>query len=406
MDDEKEKEADMPHVQDKKSKMEGVEDDKASTTEGGLLAGWTSEDRRKSQRHLMNATSINVGSVPTPFEEKVFGAVGDTLASILRYVLKRWHKAMKMTLDRHSLKPVKVEQQLQLIAQYLRWYHQEHEATYGTMEKQNASEPSAKGTVTIRSTGYAAEVFLGVIMADRVWVLNQRRKDLCKTEGFVPIEPSSLTDDSKYCTICCDELGVANPEGDIENPVRVVICCHQVFGENCLKIWLKENWKTFDRDTCPNCRFKFPETFLEKLLGKDWKRMRDGKDDDGEDSEDEEDEDQGSQSEENDQSGSGESSEEGAESATSEEQTPVAEARPTTPQTTEQFVSIVIVEEGLPFAEPLSAEVDTPMGNTQEVEGTQSEVSEAVQEAITIALPAEVQVVASIEREDVFMLEG
>jgi len=402
----KEEVADMPDPQEK-SKMEGVVEDKATTSISGLLAGWTNKDREKSKRYLIDATSVNAGSVPTPFEEKVFTAVGGLLASIMKYVLKRWHKAMRMSLDKHSLKPIRTAHQVQLIMEYLSWYHRDYESAYGVMEKYDGPQDIPKETVMIRSTGYAAEVFLGIIMADRVRALNQKRKALCETQGFVSVETSTLKGDDKYCSICCDELGVANPEGDIEEPVRMVTCCHQVFGEKCLKIWLKENWKTFDRDTCPNCRFKFPQAFIRKLLGKEWKRKRSGRDDDDdEDSENDEDDDPGSESDQSDQSGSGDSAEESIESENHPEQIPAAEAQPSTPHTTEQFVNIVVAEEGPPFAEQLSAEVDTPMTNTQDFDDTQVEIIEVIEPAVIAVQGPETSVRASVERADDFMLEG
>jgi len=402
MDDEKEKMIDMPDVQEQQDKKEGGDEDKAATSTSGLLAGWTSQDRKKSKEYLVNATSVNAGSTATPFEEKVFKAVGETLARILRYVLKRWHKAMRIRLEKHTLRAIKAEAQVELIMTYLKLYEKEYELAFGLMEEQNHAQTDPVSTVHIRSTGYAAEVFLGIIMADRVWAINQKRKALCETHNFMTVDVNTLTEENQYCNICCDELGVANPEGELEKPIRVVICCHQVFGENCLKLWLKENWKTFDRDTCPNCRFKFPESFLKKLLGKEWKRRKDGCEDDDESDEDEDDD--GSQSNvDEDERGSGDSSED---IGTSSEDTHIAEARPATPQTTEQFVNIVVVEGGLPFAEPFSAEVDTPMSNTQDEEHTQIEVTEVVEDVLPTTTLVTAEILPSVEREDDFMTEG
>ncbi len=53
------------------------------------------------------------------------------------------------------------------------------------------------------------------------------------------------------CIICYNEFGLKNPDGFIENPVRLPKCKH-VFGDRCLKQWLQ------DSDSCPYCRDKLP----------------------------------------------------------------------------------------------------------------------------------------------------
>ena len=42
-----------------------------------------------------------------------------------------------------------------------------------------------------------------------------------------------------------------NPDGVIENPIRLPKCKH-IFGEKCIKKWFQ------DSDTCPYCRDKLP----------------------------------------------------------------------------------------------------------------------------------------------------
>jgi hypothetical protein len=53
------------------------------------------------------------------------------------------------------------------------------------------------------------------------------------------------------CTICYNDIGVENPDGIIENPIRLPRCKH-IFGEKCIKKWFQ------DSDTCPYCRDKLP----------------------------------------------------------------------------------------------------------------------------------------------------
>ncbi|KAG9248550.1 hypothetical protein BJ878DRAFT_547979 [Calycina marina] len=69
------------------------------------------------------------------------------------------------------------------------------------------------------------------------------------------IQAEDLTDEYKCCTICYNNLGVPNPEGLVEQAVRLPKCKH-IFGEKCLIKWFKDSFK--DRDTCPYCRDKLP----------------------------------------------------------------------------------------------------------------------------------------------------
>lgn len=322
-----------------------------------LLAGWTMQERQQSKQYLVNATSTNAARLPTPYEEKVFKAVGQPLEKIMRFVLKRWHKSMKTRLDKHSLKTVKTQIQVDLIMTYLKLYQKEYESEFGLMEEQEHPQSSGQPTVHIRSIGYAAEVFLGIIMADRIWAINQQRKASCRAKGFVDVDVKLLDADERYCTICCDELGVANPEGNIEQPVRVVICCHQIFGQSCLKVWLKENWKSFDRDTCPNCRFKFPESFVEKFLGEDHKTKKDRavEDEEGDDARD-----SASESEVEEQN---ETSESSNDTATSTGEASVVEAQASTMDAVDNHVEEPAAASS--SAAPVDSAFDTPMGNSQ-----------------------------------------
>ncbi|KFY37107.1 hypothetical protein V494_04893, partial [Pseudogymnoascus sp. VKM F-4513 (FW-928)] len=65
------------------------------------------------------------------------------------------------------------------------------------------------------------------------------------------VELSSLAGDDRNCIICYNEFGIKNPDGNIECAVRLPKCKH-VFGDHCLKHWLK------DSDSCPYCRDKLP----------------------------------------------------------------------------------------------------------------------------------------------------
>lgn len=53
------------------------------------------------------------------------------------------------------------------------------------------------------------------------------------------------------CIICYNDFGTPNPEGIIEQPLRLPKCKH-TFGNVCIKKWFEE------ADSCPYCRDKLP----------------------------------------------------------------------------------------------------------------------------------------------------
>ncbi|KAE8447586.1 hypothetical protein EG329_010557 [Mollisiaceae sp. DMI_Dod_QoI] len=65
------------------------------------------------------------------------------------------------------------------------------------------------------------------------------------------VKVKDLTDADRTCIICYNEFGVSNPEGEIENPIRLPKCKH-IFGDKCIKKWFE------DSDSCPYCRDKLP----------------------------------------------------------------------------------------------------------------------------------------------------
>ena len=90
----------------------------------------------------------------------------------------------------------------------------------------------------------------------------------------------SLSEDGKHCSICQDPMGIANAEGVKEAPIKLVICCGQVIGERCMRMWLQEFcFPDIQRDSCPVCRFVFPGKFLDKLFGREdenWSNTAEG----------------------------------------------------------------------------------------------------------------------------------
>lgn len=75
------------------------------------------------------------------------------------------------------------------------------------MEENNVIPPGPQGAakpnvVVIRSTGYCAKVFMGLLMADRFFVVQKKRKEERERLGFIELEASDLEDDAKNCPIC------------------------------------------------------------------------------------------------------------------------------------------------------------------------------------------------------------
>lgn len=123
-----------------------------------------------------------------------------------------------------------------------------------------------EGSIHINSTGYGVKHLIGLMLADRLqvidWYLRQQREQVC----FERVGSMELPADSKNCCVCQDPLDTETPEGTLEQGLMMVICCHQVIGENCLKHWLSRSGPAI-RKNCPNCRFDFPTCFLVKLFG-------------------------------------------------------------------------------------------------------------------------------------------
>jgi len=187
------------------------------------------------------------------------------------------------------LRPLKEREHVDLIMDYLKIFHEEYERLFGLMEDCRPHSSAAGGggviadspdggnnngslgvikdnTVYIRSTGYGAKVFLGLLMADRLHVVERTRKEERERLAYETVDISELPEDGKYCPVCQDLLGVQTPEGTIEAPIKLLICCGQVIGETCLKSWLGEWVNDQQKNSCPCCRFQFPKSFLEKLF--------------------------------------------------------------------------------------------------------------------------------------------
>jgi hypothetical protein len=206
----------------------------------------------------------------TPIEEDISGQFGPTMVMILKEALKRWAPAMLSKLrNQPDLRPVPLMDDIYLIMNYLGVFEHFYASMFGKMEDGSSRQVEAGEDMSlhIRSTAFCAKLFLGFIMADRLHVVNIRRQQERQDIGFVGLDVSMLADDSKNCPICLDLMGVEIRDGIKEFPIKLVACCSQVIGHLCLKTWLCEFIIGDEyRNTCPMCRFNFPETFLDKLF--------------------------------------------------------------------------------------------------------------------------------------------
>lgn len=206
----------------------------------------------------------------TPIEKILSGQFGPTMVTILQGVLGRWAPPM-LTKLRHQPGPgpVPMMEHIDLIMSYLRVFEHDYASVFGKIENGDSRlvEDGEDKLLHITSTAYCAKVFLGLLMADRLLVINAHRQREQHDIGFVELDVSTLADDSKHCPICLDPMGVEDPEGAKEYPIKLVTCCSQVIGHHCLKVWLCKFINEDEyQNTCPLCRFNFSETFLDKLF--------------------------------------------------------------------------------------------------------------------------------------------
>lgn len=158
-----------------------------------------------------------------------FGAV---MSSIIKDVLQKWFKAMRVKLrDTPEFRPINEKGQVDLIMDYLRDFENKYESEFGKLEETVAKPDEAKNhTVYIRSTAHGTKVFLALLMADRLNVIDEKRRKQRERICFVELSASDLEEDSKNCPICNDVMGFQSAEGKNESPVKLVACCGQILG--------------------------------------------------------------------------------------------------------------------------------------------------------------------------------
>ncbi|TAQ90616.1 hypothetical protein B7494_g1073 [Chlorociboria aeruginascens] len=244
-----------------------------------LLPNFTLETRKASKQIWYNSESSTILGQFTHLEEVLISQFGWIVVSILKEILQRWDAALCESLEGDAdFRPIKKKKQADLVMLHLRYFHLEYERKYGRMEhaKSPATALFKRDVCHIKSTGYGIKLFLGFMMVDRLNVVNWKLKAKRENIGFLELNGPSL--EGQDCPVCHEPLDPANPDGAQENSLKLVICCRQTIGEECLKLWLSGR-DTFGcpNETCPVCRYKFPNQFLNKLYGSEAKAQARGK---------------------------------------------------------------------------------------------------------------------------------
>ena len=195
-----------------------------------MFPGYTSETRRQS-RVFIHAERLY--HKLTAIEEPLLAQFGYDMAQIIRDVLSNWAKAtQEMVRSLPGLRPIYAIEKVDIIMEFLKMYDQRYVLKFGWMDTSSAdSIGEVKDyTVCIRSTAYGTKIFLGLLMADRIQIMDLKRRDERERIGFEELITSELAEDSKNCPICQEVMGVQTSEGHQEIPIKLVVCCGQVFG--------------------------------------------------------------------------------------------------------------------------------------------------------------------------------
>lgn len=180
--------------------------------------------------------------------------------------MKRWGRELNTRLRQgNQLRDPKNSDSISLVCCYLEKFTENFEAFFGTMERyEEMKDP--KGAVAIKSTGFCAKLAVGLMMTGRLHVINHLRRRERERICFETITPAKLALGDQVCFTCLQPYFEPGEEEDIEQPIKLVICCNQIIGFDCLKTWLNMPSATgVLKKTCPVCRFEFPKCFLDRF---------------------------------------------------------------------------------------------------------------------------------------------
>ncbi|PVH89726.1 hypothetical protein DL98DRAFT_579514 [Cadophora sp. DSE1049] len=233
-----------------------------------LCEGYTAAAREASKAYLMTKSSKAYGKL-TPAEEPITARFGSTVECMIKKILRDWSPEMKRVLNNgNPLQHINQRDQVRLIMKHLDIFHQAWETKFGMMEIPGAHrdlQASSSSEIYITTTGYGCKVLLGLMMADRIHVVERKRKQERFQICFQRVDVGILDEDSKECFVCKNQMGIEDEDGVKEQPIRLTICCDKVIGEDCMKKWCEA--KGQEQHDCPFCRSKFTDHFWEKLFG-------------------------------------------------------------------------------------------------------------------------------------------
>ena len=192
--------------------------------------------------------------------------LGHHVAAIMMELLPRWTNEM-IKLNKELPFTRAIEESLdniQIIKKYATLFKHAWEEVFGKMDGTDMLwlpldvEPPFYHSL---STGDTARKFFGLMLRTRLQAMEQRRLTWRAVIAFIDVPLKKLPEDVKDCHICQQTLGVPNDDGEMEMPIRVVACCGNYFGANCLRRWYGE----FENAKCPLCKWVASTEFLEKL---------------------------------------------------------------------------------------------------------------------------------------------
>jgi hypothetical protein len=193
--------------------------------------------------------------------------LGHHVNKIITSVLEKWTEDMTKVIERLPFtKPIELgADNWEIMDQYVDKFKRAWEAEFGVMDDDEifwvpiSTDPAF---VQIRSTGAAAKMFFCLMLLTRLQALERRRQGWRAISALESVHLGELPADVKDCHICREPLGVPNDDGEVEMPIRVLACCGNYFGVNCLRRWYGE----FGNSACPLCKWTASPAFLEKLL--------------------------------------------------------------------------------------------------------------------------------------------
>ncbi|KAK0125351.1 hypothetical protein ONS96_009199 [Cadophora gregata f. sp. sojae] len=232
-----------------------------------LCEGYTPAAREKSKGYLILGSWKAYGAL-TPTEEPIIARFGSTVECIVKKTLRHWSREMKTLLDDGtSLQDINKRDHVNLVMKHLDIFHESWEKEFGMMEipeAHNGLQASKSSEIFITTTGYGCKVLLGLMMADRIHMVDRKRKQQRLQTCFLRVDVETLDDDLKECFVCKNQMGVEDEDGVKEQAIRLTICCDKVIGEDCIKKWCEAKGKK--EHDCPFCRGRFTDRFWMKLF--------------------------------------------------------------------------------------------------------------------------------------------